>query len=204
MSSVSRAHTHFSPIPFVTYLLPRIASKSWRTDFALKSSYNQRSEPSFETSVWPLDLSEDDRQKLKENPLYIPNPRMPRSATTFDLPIEWRIRSVSIAFGHNTRRSHAILSSRLQILGPKKVLLIVDCPDKIRLWLFPLRTGFSIDRPTCSIPNVHGRKYVIAVDEQMRLVALALTEPVSWQYPVSINSNFSLVGQRFSARIPHG
>ncbi|KAG9047676.1 hypothetical protein FS837_001752 [Tulasnella sp. UAMH 9824] len=133
-------------------------SRHWNSDFTLKAWYNQRTEPTFETSVWSLDLSEDDRQKLKENPLHVPNPKMPRSPTTFNLPLGWRIR-------------------RLQILGSKKALLIVDCPDKIRLWVFPLRTGFSVDRPTCSIPNVQGRKYVIAVDEQMRLVALAITEP---------------------------
>ncbi|KAG8926003.1 hypothetical protein FRC01_009457, partial [Tulasnella sp. 417] len=132
-------------------------AKYWH-DFVLKAYYNQRSDPSFETSVWSLDLSEDDRQKLKENPLHVPNPRMPRSATKFELPMGWRIR-------------------RLQILGSKKALLVVDCGDKIRLWVFPLRTGFSVDRPTCSIPNVEGRKYVVAVDEQMRLVALAITEP---------------------------
>ncbi|KAG9024238.1 hypothetical protein FS837_005439, partial [Tulasnella sp. UAMH 9824] len=133
-------------------------SRHWNGDFALKAWYNQRTEPTFETSVWSLDLSEDDRQRLKENGLHIPTPRMPRSPTTFNLPLGWRIR-------------------RLQILGSKQALLIVDCPDKIRLWVFPLRTGFSVDRPTCSIPNVHGRKYVVAVDEQMRLVALAITEP---------------------------
>ncbi|KAG9022864.1 hypothetical protein FS837_006113, partial [Tulasnella sp. UAMH 9824] len=133
-------------------------SSHWYSDFTLKAWYNQRTEPTFETSVWSLDLSEDDRQKLKENPLHVPNPKMPRSPTTFNLPLGWRIR-------------------RLQILGLKKALLIVDCPDKIRLWVFPLQTGFSVDRPTCSIPNVQGRKYVIAVDEQMRLVALAITEP---------------------------
>ncbi|KIO18763.1 hypothetical protein M407DRAFT_224787 [Tulasnella calospora MUT 4182] len=138
--------------------LYQIAAKYWQSDFLLKASYNQRSDPSFETSVWSLDLSEDDRQKLKENPLHVPNPRMPRSATKFDLPMGWRIR-------------------RIQILGSKKALLVVDCPDRIRLWVFPLRTGFSVDRPTCSIPNVPGRKYVVAVDEQMRLVALAITEP---------------------------
>ncbi|KAG8899893.1 hypothetical protein FRC00_000733 [Tulasnella sp. 408] len=133
-------------------------SQSWNFDFTLRAWYSQRSDPTFETSVWSLDLSEDDRQKFKENPLHVPNPRMPRSPTTFTLPLSWRIR-------------------RLQILGSKKALLIVDCPDKIRLWLFPLRTGFSVDRPTCSIPNVHGRKYVVAVDEQMRLVALVITKP---------------------------
>ncbi|KAG8901723.1 hypothetical protein FRC00_005050 [Tulasnella sp. 408] len=133
-------------------------SRHWNSDFTLRAWYNQRSEPTFETSVWSLDLSEDDRQKLKENPLHVPNPRMPRSPTTFNLPLGWRIR-------------------RLQILGSKKALLIVDCPDKIRLWVFPLRTGFSVDRATCSIPNVHGRKYEVAVDEQMRLVALVITEP---------------------------
>ncbi|KAG8930696.1 hypothetical protein FRC01_002390, partial [Tulasnella sp. 417] len=116
-------------------------SRSWNSDFVLKAWYNQRSDPSYETSVWTLDLSEDDKLKLKENPLHIPAPKMPRSATKFELPVGWRIR--------------------------------------IRLWVFSLATGFSIDRPTCSIPTASGRKYAVAVDEQMRLVALAITEPGS-------------------------
>ncbi|KAG8897412.1 hypothetical protein FRC00_004306, partial [Tulasnella sp. 408] len=130
------------------------------TRFVPGVSYPRRlgSDPTFETSVWSLDISEHDRQRLKENHLHIPTPRMPRSPTTFSLPLAWRIR-------------------RLQVLGSTKALLMVDCPDKTRLWVFPLRTGFSVDRPTCSIPNAHGRKYVIAVDEQVRLVALVITEP---------------------------
>lgn len=76
----------------------------------------------------------------------------------------------------------------MQIIGQKKALLIVDCPDKIRLWLFSLQTGFSIDHPQSSIPNSTGRKYVVAVDEQTRLVALAMTEPVSGQGDTSNNA----------------
>ncbi|KAG8962040.1 hypothetical protein FRC05_005627 [Tulasnella sp. 425] len=128
------------------------------SEFVLKASCSGRSEPSLETSIWALDLSEDDVQKLKENPSHMPTPRMPRSATNFRLPLNWRIR-------------------QLQIVGQKKALLIVDCPDRIRLWLFSLRTGFAVDHPLCSIPNVAGRQYVVAVDERTRLVALAMTDP---------------------------
>ncbi|KAG9001922.1 hypothetical protein FRB90_011463 [Tulasnella sp. 427] len=127
-------------------------------DFNLRASYSLRSEPYCEISTWVLDLSEDDIQKLKENPSHVPTPRMPRSGAPFPLPCDWRIR-------------------RLQIFGQKRALLVVDCPDKIRMWLFSLQTGFSADRPTCSIPNVAGRKYQVAADEQTRIVALAMTEP---------------------------
>ncbi|KAG8949929.1 hypothetical protein FRC04_008232 [Tulasnella sp. 424] len=146
------------PVLTIYDVKPKSSYRHWGSEFVLQASYSWRSEPSLETSVWALDLSEDDRQKLKENPSHVPTPRMPRSATKFSLPLEWRIR-------------------RLQILGQKKALLIVDCPDKIRLWLFSLQTGFSTDRPTCNIPNVPGRQYVVAVDQHTRLVALAMTEP---------------------------
>ncbi|KAG8938850.1 hypothetical protein FRC04_007415 [Tulasnella sp. 424] len=146
------------PVLTIYDVKPKSASRRSSSDFILRASCSWRSDPSLKTSVWALELSEDDIQKLKENSSHVPTPRMPRSATELKLPLEWRIR-------------------RLQIVGKKKALLIVDCPDKIRLWLFSLRTGFSIGHPQCSIPNIAGRQYVVAVDEQTRLVALAITEP---------------------------
>lgn len=155
---------------------------TWARDLFIQAWFNEYSQPTLEYSVWSLELSEDDKQKLKENPHHVPKPRMPYSMTVpkFNLPLDWRIRSGGYLLMPIPPFLILSFSSRLQVLGPKKALLIVDCPDKIRFWLFSLRNGFSLDKPTCSIPNLQGRHYQLAVDEQTRLVALVITEAVCY------------------------
>lgn len=46
-------------------------------------------------SFWILDLLEDDRQRLRDDPTYIPTPRIPqRPPLEQQIPLNWAIRLV--------------------------------------------------------------------------------------------------------------
>jgi len=70
-------------------------------------------------------------------------------------------------------RSHA------QLLSTNKCLLVADGPSGLGIWLFALHAGFSLQNPTRTIASAPGRRFELAVDEQRKVVAFVIMEPVS-------------------------
>ncbi|KAG8900672.1 hypothetical protein FRB99_005823 [Tulasnella sp. 403] len=128
--------------------------------FRLQGYYGHQTEAKFRHRVWALETSEEDRLRIRENQQYTPQPKvLPTPSIAFSLPLGWSIR-------------------HLQVLtnGSKKhVLLVVDRLDSIGVWLFPFSGNFSPEKPTKRIPKSSNSRYVIACDEQRRLVALVIS-----------------------------
>lgn len=62
----------------------------------IKSYTQRRLEAQMERHIWTLDLTEDDKQKLREDARHVPTPRLPRQpAVSFSTPLDWNIWYVS-------------------------------------------------------------------------------------------------------------
>ncbi|KAG8930698.1 hypothetical protein FRC01_002392 [Tulasnella sp. 417] len=140
----------------------------------IKASTRQRLEPTITVGLWILDLPEDDKQRVRDDPGFVPIPRIPqRPQLEQQIPLNWNVR-------------------RVQMLGPKKCLLVIDGPDKTRIWIFSPHAGLNLDAPNYHIASLSDRKYVIAVDEQKKLLAFVITGPASCvlqQYLIDIESS---------------
>ncbi|KAG8878410.1 hypothetical protein FRB98_006120 [Tulasnella sp. 332] len=102
-----------------------------------------------EHHIWPMELTESDTHKMLENAQYIPAPRVPRHAISFELPID----------------NHIHLA---QLLGSERLLLVVDTPTGTSIWLGP-QSRILTTRPIKNLRSC--RQYVLAVDEKKRLIA---------------------------------
>ncbi|KAG8994929.1 hypothetical protein FRB90_000300 [Tulasnella sp. 427] len=155
----------------ISWIKPR---KGWSSDIEMKASTRQHLEPNIAVGIWVLDLGEDDTQRIRDDPTFIPVPRIPqRVQFEKQLPLNWVIR-------------------RVQMLGPKKCLLVIDGPEKTRIWIFSPHAGFNIDAPTYHLPLVPNRKYVVAVDEQKRVLAFIMMGTntcVLQQYLIDLESS---------------
>ncbi|KAG9001403.1 hypothetical protein FRB90_011631, partial [Tulasnella sp. 427] len=139
--------------------------RNWsQSDVEIKASTWIHLEPTIKGRLWVLQLGEDDKQRIRDDPAFIPTPRIPPTPQfEMQLPLNWNIR----------------YRSRVQMLGPKKCLLVIDGPDKTRIWIFSPHAGFNMNAPTYHVPSVPDRKCVIAVEEQKKILAFVMMCPNS-------------------------
>ncbi|KAG8924162.1 hypothetical protein FRC02_010614 [Tulasnella sp. 418] len=104
-------------------------------------------------TLFPLTLTESDRASIQENVLFIPRPWSSPMAT-FNLAITDSIRHV-------------------HFLG-NKVLLIVDGPSGVDIWLNDI-SKITYGRPIKQLPSI-GRRYHFAISEQRRLIAIVFMD----------------------------
>lgn len=134
-----------------------------------------------EHHIWQLDLTEDDRRHIQEDPTHLPIPKVDRRpAMSFAIPIDWKIRCVLVRKSLVVPNCNHITYRHMQALGTSKYLMAIANHHGLQFWLFSPGGGFSGSHPTKTIPAANlGGDYTIAVDEQTRLVALTIASPVS-------------------------
>ncbi|KAG8920752.1 hypothetical protein FRC02_000711 [Tulasnella sp. 418] len=122
--------------------------------YELKGSVESQKEPCIEYTLFLLELTESDKTHIQENPLFVPRPEA-YGAASFKLALQDSIRHI-------------------QAIGTK-ILLIVDRPSGISIWLSE-RTRIGHDQPLKNFP-ASKRRYHFSVHEQRRLLAIAFIEP---------------------------
>ncbi|KAG8956419.1 hypothetical protein FRC03_010886, partial [Tulasnella sp. 419] len=106
-----------------------------------------------EYTLFPLHFTESDKTGVQENPLFLPRPKA-FIAATFKLSGKDSIRHI-------------------QFIG-NKILLIVDTPSAVNIWLND-RSRIVYGRPMKQLPLLE-RRYHFAVSEQRRLFAILYTD----------------------------
>ncbi|KAG8903436.1 hypothetical protein FRB99_003285 [Tulasnella sp. 403] len=124
--------------------------------------YNQhKTAPRVQHRLWVLETPEYDTLR-GGNQRPQPKPRVfSQPVSTCSLPLTWNLRHIQM-FNNRSR---------------KHVLLVIDQPDSVGIWLFSLVDGPSFDKPTKTIPNMKNRRYTLACDEQSRLLAMVISDP---------------------------
>ncbi|KAG8901724.1 hypothetical protein FRC00_005051 [Tulasnella sp. 408] len=126
------------------------------SEVEIKALTRRRTDPTIGLSLWTLDLPEDDKRRLHDDPSYVPAPRIPQwPPLEQPIPLNWEVR-------------------RVQMIGPRRCLLVIDTPGKTRIWIFSPQSGPKLEAPTYQIALPAERKYVIAVDEQKRVLAFVV------------------------------
>ncbi|KAG8900671.1 hypothetical protein FRB99_005822, partial [Tulasnella sp. 403] len=124
--------------------------------------YQYQTEAKVQYRLWALETPEYDMLRLREDQKHQPKPRiLSQPVSTCSLPLAWSLRHIQV-FNNRSK---------------KHVLLVIDLPDSVGIWLFPLLDGPSFDKPTKSIPNMKNRRYTLACDEQRRLLAIVISDP---------------------------
>ncbi|KIO19084.1 hypothetical protein M407DRAFT_44020, partial [Tulasnella calospora MUT 4182] len=142
----------------------------------IRASTRQHLDPTITIGLWILGLPEGDEQRVRDDPGFVPSPRIPpRPQLEQQIPLTWNVR-------------------RVQMLGPKKCLLVTDAPDKTRIWIFSPHAGLNLDAPNYHIASLSDKEYVIAVDEQKKLLAFVImahpqASCVLQQYLIDIESS---------------
>ncbi|KAG8916406.1 hypothetical protein FRC02_003977, partial [Tulasnella sp. 418] len=122
--------------------------------YELKGVIESEKEPCIEYTLFMLELTESDRTHIQEDPRFVPRPEA-YGAASFKLALQDSIRHI-------------------QAIG-NKILLIVDRPTGISIWLSE-RTRIGHDQPLKNFP-ASKRRYHFSVHEQRRLLAIAYIEP---------------------------
>lgn len=78
------------------------------------------------------------------------------------------------------------------MIGPRRCLLVIDTPGKTRIWVFSPQSGPKLEAPTYQIASPAERKYIIAVDEQKRVLAFVVMSQVC---DLGFGTQFSLTSR---------
>ncbi|KAG8897271.1 hypothetical protein FRB99_008270, partial [Tulasnella sp. 403] len=128
----------------------------------VRGYYQYQTEAKVQHRLWALETPEHDMLRLQEDQRHQPRPQvLSQPVSTYTLPLTWNLRHIQV---FNNR-------------SMKHVLLIIDLPGSVGIWLFPLLGGVSLDKPTKSIPNLNHCRYTLAYDEQLRLLAIVMSDP---------------------------
>ncbi|KAG8921722.1 hypothetical protein FRC02_012397, partial [Tulasnella sp. 418] len=122
--------------------------------YELKGLVESEKAPCIEHTLFVLELTESDKTHIQEDPRFVPRPEA-YGVASFRLPLQDSIRHI-------------------QAIG-NKILLIVDKPSGISIWLSE-RSRIGYDAPVKHFPTSK-RRYLFAIHEQRRQLAIAYIEP---------------------------
>ncbi|KAG8952848.1 hypothetical protein FRC03_012004, partial [Tulasnella sp. 419] len=123
------------------------------TTFEVIGHWESVVDPCIQYTLFPLNLTESDKAGIQENSLFLPRPKA-SIAAAFKLSVEDSVRHI-------------------QFIG-NKILLIVDTPSFVNIWLSD-RSRIANGRPTKQLPRLE-RRYHFAISEQRRLFAIVYTD----------------------------
>ncbi|KAG8900443.1 hypothetical protein FRB99_006039 [Tulasnella sp. 403] len=144
-------------------IISSVAKSNPYTQFVDVRGYCQyQTEAKVQHRLWTLETPGYDMLRLREDQKHQPKPRvLSHPMSTWSLPLTWNLRHIQV-FNNRSK---------------KHVLLMIDLPDSVGIWLFPLLDGPLFDKPTKRIPNMKSHRHTLACDEQRRLLAIVISDP---------------------------